>query len=311
MGFAKNKRRILAATIGWVGALSVVRSAGESFCMSSGVESPNQVPLVEHARGFESQSSQQVLLSQSLADISEEVTFAFSERVGRDLSRRLVSDGQLRLSEVQEMLEEYLRKVPDLERQQRLEALVAQLSSGALHNLEKLTAYLQSFSSEVSHQFVALACARRALAQKAGTEALLGLIDQALLKMSGEHGEAIELGLRIGPLAQEAEAQGVGDIQALRDTYRDAIQDYKGLRAAWEDVIQRFGSVSLEGVAAFMLKALSADLDSQRTPRDSVQLELIIGDMRKLRELKSLYLQVQALWSATITREQGHGIRPF
>lgn len=310
MGIAKNKRRILAATIVWVGALSVVRSAGENFCMPI-VQSPNQVPSSEFARGVESQNSQQVSLSQSLADIGEEMTFAFSERVGRDLSRRRVSDGQQRLSEVQEMLEEYLRRVPDLERQHRLEALIAQLGSGALHNLEQLTAYLQSFSSEVSHQFVALACARRELAQKAGTEALLVLIDQALLKMSDQHGEAIELGLRIGPLAQEAEAQGVGDIQALRETYRDAIQDYKGLRAAWEDVIQRFGNVGLEGVAAFMLKALSADLDSQRTPRDSVRLELIIGDMRKLRELKSLYLQVQEFWSATITREEGHGIRAF
>ena len=279
--------------------------------MSSGVQSPNQVPLVEHARGVESHSSQQVSPSQSLADISEEMTFAFSERVGRDWSRRLVSDGQLRLSEVQEMLEEYLRRVPDLERQHRLEALIAQLSSGALHNLEKLTAYLQSFSSEVSHQFVALARARRALAQKTGTEALLGLIDQALLRMSDQHGEAIELGLRIGPLAQEAAAQGVGDIQSLRDTYRDAIQDYKNLAAAWKDMVQRFGGAGVEGVAAFMLKALSADLDSQRTPLDSVRLELIIGDMRKMQQLKGLYVQVQSFWSATITGEEGHGIRAF
>lgn len=275
------------------------------------VQSPNQVPSSEFARGVESQNSQQVSLSQSLADIGEEMTFAFSERVGRDLSRRRVSDGQQRLSEVQEMLEEYLRRVPDLERQHRLEALIAQLGSGALHNLEQLTAYLQSFSSEVSHQFVALACARRELAQKAGTEALLVLIDQALLKMEYEHGEAIELGLHIGPQAQEAETQGVGDIQALRDTYRDAIQDYKDLRAAWEGVFQRFGNASIEDVTAFMLKALSADLDSQRVPKDSVRLVLIIGEMRRLQQLKNLYLQVVALLSATVNREEGHGIRAF
>lgn len=261
--------------------------------------------------GLQSPAAQFVSASQSLADASEEMTFVLSERVGRALSRRRVSDGQQRLSEVQEMLEEYLHKVPDLERQHRLEALITQLGSSALHNLEQLAAYLQGFSSEVSHQFVALASARRALAQRAGTEALLVLIDQALLKMLDQRGEAIELGLHIGPLAQEAEALGVGDIQALRETYRDAIQDYKSLAAAWKDMVRRFGSAGIEGVAAFMLKALSADLDSPRAPLDAVRLELIIGDMRKLQQLKGLYAQVQAFWSATITGEEGHGIRAF
>lgn len=289
------------------------------------VQSPNQTssglpdegvenPLLGRSQmgaGLQSPAVQFVSASQSLADASEEMTFVFSERVGRALSRRRVSDGQQRLSEVQEMLEEYLRKVPDLERQHRLEALITQLGSSALHNLEQLTAYLQGFSSEISHQFVALACARRALAQRVGSEALLALMDQALLQMLDQRGEAIELGLHIGPLAQEAQALGQGDIQALRDTYRDAIQDYKSPAAAWKDMVRRFGSAGVEGAAAFMLKALSADLDSQRMPLDAVRLELIIGDMRKLQQLKGLYTQVQAFWNATITGEEGHGIRAF
>lgn len=267
--------------------------------------------LARASTGLQGPTAQYVSVSQSMADAAEEVSFVFSERVGRALSRRRVSDGQQRLSEVQEMLEEYLHKVPDLERQHRLEALITQLGSGALHNLEQLNAYLQSFSGEISHQFIALAFARRALAKKPGTEALLALIDQALLQMHDQRGEAIALGLRIGPLAQEAEAQGVGDIQRLRDTYRDAIQDYKNLATAWKDMVQRFGSAGIEGVTAFMLKALSADLDSQQGRLDPVRLGLIIDDMRKLQQLKGLYGQVQAFWRATVTGEEGHGIRAF
>lgn len=261
--------------------------------------------------GLQSPPVQFTPVSQSLADASEEMTFIFSERVGRALSRRRVSDGQQRLSEVQEMLEEYLHKVPDLERQHRLEALITQLNSGALHNLEQLAAYLQGFSGEISHQFVALAFARRTLAERNGTQALLALIDQALLQMLEQSGDAIDAGVRIGPLAQEAEAQGVGELQALRETYRDAIQDYKNLAAAWKDMVQRFGSAGVEGVAGFMLKALSADLDSQRGRLDPTRLGLIINDMRKLQQLKGLYGQVQAFWNATVTGEEGHGIRAF
>lgn len=65
-----------------------------------------------------------------MADAAEELTFAFSELVEKSLAKRKISDGQARLSEVQEMLEEYLHKVPDLDRQQKLDTLVAQLSSG-------------------------------------------------------------------------------------------------------------------------------------------------------------------------------------
>lgn len=293
--------------------------------MSSGVESPNQVSLVEQARGGEPQvlQARSVSLSELAADSYEEMSFV-SGRFSRDLSRRLVSDGRLRLSEVQAMLEEYLRRVPDLERQHRLEALVAQLSSGALHNLEQLTAYLQSFSSEVSHQFVALAYARQELAKKTGTGALLALIEQALLTMDGEHGEAIELGMRIEPLARKAAAQGVGEIQVLRDIYRDTlqgckgIQDYKGLRAAWEGVVRRFGSIDIAGVAVFMREALSADikalsavLNSPRALRDPVVLQLLISDMSKLQQLTSFCGEVKVFWRTTITREEGHGIRAF
>ncbi len=100
---------------------------------------------------------------------------------------------------------------------------------------------------------------------------MLALVDQALLRMADEQGLEIELGLRIEPLAAEASAAGVGDIQALRDTYRDAVLDYRGLSAAWQD----------------------------------------IRDMHKLRVLGGLAEQVGALWQVLVTGERGHGIRAF
>lgn len=260
---------------------------------------------------FQGERVQYVSTSQSMADAAEELTFAFSERVEKSLAKRSVSDGHARLSEILEMLEEHLRKVPDLESQQKLEALVAHLGSGQLNNLAQLKAYLKGFSREISHQFVALTFARKELADKTDAWAIVELIDQALLEMAQEQGHAIELGLQIGPLAKEVAEQGIGDIQSLRDTYRDAVMDYRGLSAAWDDIHARFGNSALEGVTGFLMKALSADLDSQQARLDPIKLERVMSDMHKLRVLTGLSDQVNALWQALVTGERGHGIRAF
>ncbi|MFJ2713773.1 type III secretion system gatekeeper subunit SctW [Pseudomonas sp. NPDC087346] len=260
---------------------------------------------------FQGVRVQYISTSQSMADSAEELTFVFSERVEKSLTKRSVSDGQTRLNEILEMLEEHLKKVPDLESQQKLEALVAHLGSGQLNNLAQLKAYLKGFSREISHQFVALSHARQELAGKTDARAMVELIDQALLEMAQEHGHAIELGLQIGPLAKEAAEQGVGDIQSLRDTYRDAVMDYRGLAAAWNDIHARFGSSTLDGVTGFLMKALSADLDSQQTRLDPIKLERVMSDMHKLRVLTGMSDQVNALWQVLVTGERGHGVRAF
>ncbi|EPO7640962.1 SctW family type III secretion system gatekeeper subunit PopN [Pseudomonas aeruginosa] len=252
-----------------------------------------------------------VSVSQSLADAAEELTFAFSERAEKSLAKRRLSDAHARLSEVQAMLQEYWKRIPDLESQQKLEALIAHLGSGQLSSLAQLSAYLEGFSSEISQRFLALSRARDVLAGRPEARAMLALVDQALLRMADEQGLEIELGLRIEPLAAEASAAGVGDIQALRDTYRDAVLDYRGLSAAWQDIQARFAATPLERVVAFLQKALSADLDSQSSRLDPVKLERVMSDMHKLRVLGGLAEQVGALWQVLVTGERGHGIRAF
>ncbi|HEJ1528064.1 TPA: SctW family type III secretion system gatekeeper subunit PopN [Pseudomonas aeruginosa] len=260
-------------------------------------------PAQQAGGSFQGERVHYVSVSQSLADAAEELTFAFSERAEKSLAKRRLSDAHARLSEVQAMLQEYWKRIPDLESQQKLEALIAHLGSGQLSSLAQLSAYLEGFSSEISQRFLALSRARDVLAGR--PEA------RALLRMADEQGLEIELGLRIEPLAAEASAAGVGDIQALRDTYRDAVLDYRGLSAAWQDIQARFAATPLERVVAFLQKALSADLDSQSSRLDPVKLERVMSDMHKLRVLGGLAEQVGALWQVLVTGERGHGIRAF
>ncbi|EIS3740633.1 type III secretion system gatekeeper subunit SctW [Aeromonas hydrophila] len=248
--------------------------------------------------------------SQSLADAAEELTFAFSERAELSLSKRKLSDSHARISEIEALVGEYLDKVPELERQQKIKEMVSHLGSGRLANLSQLLAYLESYSGEVSEQFEALCQARTTLAGRPEMQGTLNLIEQALAKLADEQGTAIVLGARITGPATEAARQGVGSEQALRDLYRDAVQDYRALSSAWRDIHHRFGNGSLEKVTGFMMKALGADLDSQQRWLDPVKLERVMSDMHKLRLLNTLSAQVDELW-LRVKEGAAHGIRAF
>ncbi|EQC01018.1 type III secretion system gatekeeper subunit SctW [Photorhabdus temperata] len=266
----------------------------------------------EQARVGQFQGEKVVLVtaSQSFADAAEELTFAFSERKDMPLSRRKVSDGHARVREIETLVGEYLQKVPDLERQQKVKALISHLNSSQLTNIAQLQAYLESFSGEVSEQFYALSQARDALAGRPEARAILTLVEQELSRLAQEQGIAIELGARITPDATAAARDGVGNLQALRNIYRDAVMDYQGLSAAWRDIQANFKSSSLMEVTGFIMKALSADLDSQPRQLDPIKLERVMSDMHKLRLLNSLSVQVEQLWQSVVKGEN-HGIRAF
>ncbi|HFN0056375.1 TPA: SctW family type III secretion system gatekeeper subunit YopN, partial [Yersinia enterocolitica] len=57
---------------------------------------------------------------QSIADMAEEVTFVFSERKELSLDKRKLSDSQARVSDVEEQVNQYLSKVPELEQKQNV-----------------------------------------------------------------------------------------------------------------------------------------------------------------------------------------------
>lgn len=248
--------------------------------------------------------------SQSLADAAEELTFVFSERKELSLAKRKLSDSTARINEIEELVGDYLEKVPSLERQQKIKEMVSHLGSGRLANLSQLLAYLESYSGEVSEQFEALTQARKALAGRPEMQGTLNLIEQALAKLAEEQGTAIVLGARITAPAAEAASAGVGAEQDLRDLYRDAVQDYRALSAAWRDIHSRFGNGAVEKVTGFMMKALSADLDTQQRWLDPVKLERVMSDMHKLRLLNTLSAQVDELWQR-VKEGAAHGIRAF
>ncbi|EKN3539062.1 hypothetical protein OZ835_003988, partial [Yersinia enterocolitica] len=120
----------------------------------------------------------------------------------------------------------------------------------------------------------------------------------------------IVLGARITPEAYRESQSGVNPLQPLRDTYRDAVMGYQGINAIWSDLQKRFPNGDIDSVILFLQKALSADLQSQQSGSEREKLEIVISDLQKLKEFRSVSDQVKGFWqlfSEGIT----NGLRPF
>lgn len=61
--------------------------------------------------------------TQSLFDAMEELTSLGSEKAEKDLTKRKVKDSGVRVNEAHELVSDYLRKVPDLEKNQKIKDL--------------------------------------------------------------------------------------------------------------------------------------------------------------------------------------------
>ncbi len=72
--------------------------------------------------------------TQSLFDAMEELTSLGSEKAEKDLTKRKVKDGGIRVNEAHELVSDYLRKVPDLEKNQKIKDLAAKMASGNFIN---------------------------------------------------------------------------------------------------------------------------------------------------------------------------------
>ncbi|AQS40633.1 type III secretion regulator YopN/LcrE/InvE/MxiC [Shewanella psychrophila] len=235
--------------------------------------------------------------AKSLLDAAEELTFKASEYVEKDISKRKIQDDYGTVSEIHALVEEYLKKVPDLEKQQKLKDFVSNLSKQNVTVAHQLLAYLGSYSGDASEQFVALSEAKKQLTGKPEAKALLALINASLAKMAKEQGPQIKAGLNVYDAALEASSDNeIGDLQGLRDFYRDSVLDYTGLGDAFEKVLARFGDKKVTEAIGFLLKGLSADLQVQGSSIDKSKLQQIMNDIKKLKVINGLHEQVAQLF---------------
>ncbi|MBV4507911.1 hypothetical protein HU751_024055 [Pseudomonas sp. BW13M1] len=256
-------------------------------------------PRVAMEGGWETQATlqaRQVTPMGQQAEMAEEVSMAFSSLANARLSTRSrVTDARQHGLQTGQAAEEMLAKVPDVQRR-ALEALVAWLRQHPSLTSGELEARLDGFSGEACHRYLALAYARDALGKTADGSGALDTLDQVMASMAQTQGQAIALGIEIGPLAQATQEQGVAEVAALREVYRDFLCGYRGLRHAWDDLRTRFGDAAIGDIAQFMLNGLASHISGPSSYLDSNQLQQVISDMKLVQALKKLEGDTVALF---------------
>lgn len=230
-----------------------------------------------------------------LQDAAEELTFAEGERVEKKISQRKLRSGRLERSAAVEQAEKYLREVPDLERKQKLSDFVKRaLERGSQADAQALLGSAREFSDDATHQFLALTHLREELGE-APDPALGDAADEALATLESEHGPAIRAGLNVSAVAGEFAGTQIGDVQELRDFYRDVVLDCEDIQQAYQRVVEDHPGKSFEEAVRFMLKALGADLAANTQSVSKAHLSQIMDDMYQLKSLNTAHEQCEDL----------------
>ena len=230
-----------------------------------------------------------------LEDAAEELTFAHSEKVEKKLAKRKMGKSELK-SFAMEQAERYLRQVPDLEKNKKLAAFAKQVAQlDATTTPKQLREYAKQSYHDISHQFLALSYTRDLLQEQGADSGRIANLNQALKQLEEQHGAAIRAGINISHNATAAAQQGRGDVQGLRDLYRDVVLDYASITQAYERVVKDHHGESFTKVIDFVLGGLVAEAgeDSRSLPKP--QLKAIMDDIYQLKLLGGMYHQCDTL----------------
>ena len=230
-----------------------------------------------------------------LEDSAEELSFVHSEKVEKKLAKRKMGKSGLK-SFAMKQAEHYLRQVHDLEKNKKLEAFAKQVAemhkSTSPKQLQELAA--KSYP-DVSHQFLALSYARDFLRKKGSGSGLIANLDNALTQLEAQHGPEIHAGINVSPSAEAAAAQGVGEVQELRDLYRDVVLDYKSITQAYNKVVKDHGKQKFMDTVGFLLDGLATEVETDNRSLPKPHLKAIMDDMYQLKLLGSMYHQCGGL----------------
>ena len=230
-----------------------------------------------------------------LEDSAEELTFAHSEKVEKKLAKRKMKKTGLHTFAMKQA-ERYLRQVPDLEKNKKLAAFAKQLAqmdkSASSQQLRKLAK--QSYQ-DVSHQFLALSYARDIMHKEGVSTGLLANLGGAISQLEVQHGPEIRAGINISQNAAAVARQGTGDIQGLRDFYRDVVLDYTNITQAYHKVVKDYGDRKFMDAVGFLLDGLATEVGKDHRSLPKSQLKAVMDDIYQLKLLASMHHQCDSL----------------
>ncbi|MFO1349148.1 MAG: type III secretion system gatekeeper subunit SctW [Gammaproteobacteria bacterium] len=237
-----------------------------------------------------------------LDSAAEELTFGASETVEKDLSKREVGEEQHDHGvKVQVMIEQYLKKLPDLPIE-KLKLFLAYLKSQPDLSSAQIREQAKREFGDVSHQYAALEFAQQSLADAPGLDGLKNTLAHAVGEILADHGPAISAGLNISVSAQTFADPRLGDVQELRDFYRATVIGFDSIADTYGAIIAKYGDADFTKALAFLLKALGDDFAAKGPSIPSAELKAIVDELYRLEVLSGMREHSHALVEATRKR---------
>ena len=224
-----------------------------------------------------------------IAEAAEEISFSFSERVEKTLPGRKIIPKSGRMTRAMERARDHLARLPDLENTERLQEFLELLKSRGEWTLPGILRDARSFFRDVSHRHAGLSFAREMLEGEEGFEALRDGVGKALGTLEADWGPEIRAGFNVSGVAREYAAGGLGDVQRLRDFYRETVLGYGDLAGAYRTVVETYGDTDLPRAVSFLIKAAGVELQSLGPSISKIELKRIVDELYQLEVLGNLH----------------------
>lgn len=223
-----------------------------------------------------------------LQDAAEEMTFQHGESEEKTLARRTISDAAKQNKGVAlTRVKQVLSKLPDLKKShlERVMQILMRLRHAESFDLRH---QVREQFPEPSHQYAALLAFAERLRAEGAPASRIAMAERALSELEAEQGPAIRAALNIAEIADEFSQTQLGDLQALRAIYRDAVLDAAGLNETFNTLKDRHGDSELLQAIKYLLKALAADLGADGPSIDRAKLNVLLNDLYRLELLTGL-----------------------
>ncbi len=233
-----------------------------------------------------------------LQQAAEELTFEVSDEMDKKMSERHLREEQDKNAKKKKM--EGGTDTGALSDSGSQEDVTKAVKDFAEEIKGHLNANPQSFLSlakerygDVSQQYTALKLVKEYLEKEHVGGGKVEALQSAIDTLVEEQGSEIFAGLNVTPLAQRFVAENkIGNVQDLRDFYRDAVLDYGGLGSTFEKLVEQHGEENFPETLDFLLSSLGADLAArEQSSIAPEQLRAIVDDIQQIRLIGALHEQ--------------------
>lgn len=232
-------------------------------------------------------------------DSLEEVGFGISEQIESvDVQEVVVEDLSARI-------EERIKKLTRLKDQvesargrldpAKLSKLLKALQQGGKPNGEDVRKRVAEQFADVTDQYAALDDLQQQLGHGAGDDDLRRALKEASDALWNEHSTDIIAGLNIAPVAERFAHGDVEQFQALRESYREQLQEEPSIADSLSRLRQRFGDDKLGERIKFLVAAAGHDLDALVSSVDKEQLGTMVNELSRLELISSMRAQAAAI----------------